>query len=132
MSNATFKAALDDVVIAGVRRKESIVGTDVSPADLPYQYVRLPQTDVTEWTFSRVPLLKTRTLQLVVVVRPIVQGTNIENHDDMITMADSVETALTGAITNVAIEQYSLALETVDIGATSYHAVVVTVTGRDK
>lgn len=132
MTIRTFKDGLNALSIAGVNRRVDEINRDVNVADLPFQYCELPQTGSDFMTFTRLDINPIRTVDLVVIVRPIVMATNEENHDDLIDLADNVVTALAGSISNVHIDSYSLALEPRTIGGTDYHAVVATVTGRDK
>ncbi len=132
MSVTTFTTALADLVITDVVRRESVIPIDVEIADLPYQYVGQPSTDQSFKTFGRVFINPTRTSELVVLVRPVVMGTNSQNYTDVGTMSNNVTTALDAAITNASIDSYQLELGTREINGHEYHAVVATVTGRDK
>ena len=132
MSLRSFKDGLDGLAITGVSRRVDTINLDANVGDLPLQFCSLPATDDDFFTFSRLAINTLATVTLTVVIRPIVMGTNDENQDDLITMADNVKTALATNVSGVHIDNYSIALESITIGGTDYLAVVATVTGRDK
>jgi len=132
MTVTTFKDALSDLVITGVTRQVDIIEIDAELADLPLQYVTLPSSDNSFFTFGRININPIRTCDLVVLVRPVALGTNTQNQIDLKTMADNVVTALEGAIADAVIDSFTLALDPRTIHGTDYLAVVATVTGRDK
>lgn len=131
MTVATFKAGLEALSVSGVAREMDQIDIDPPFADLPAKYVTLPES-VHEFTTYGKVFVPTREAQIVILVRPVVMGRTDESHTDMETLADNLRTAIASGITNVALEAYTIALEQIEVNGTSYHAVVATVTGRDK
>ena len=132
MTITAFSDALSSLVIVGVSRRVDTIPIDVNVADLPVQYVTRPSSDYSFFTFGRVNINPVRTSELTVLVRPVVMGTNNQNYYDVGEMANNVVDALDALITDANLDSYQIDLEPRTIHGTDYHAVIATVTGRDK
>jgi hypothetical protein len=132
MSNRTYRDGLAGLVVDNVaRRYDQMPAIDTELGDLPAQWVRQLEGDHTTKTYGKKFFTAERTQQLVIAVRPIAMGSIEETAEDLIDLADHLETALDGAIPGVRILSYTVAYEVVTVGGVDYAAVVASITGND-
>ena len=133
MSATTFRDALAELVVGGVRRRfYQLPNIDAGLADLPAQWPRAVAADHTTKTFGGRFVTAQRSGELVIVVRPGVLANNEENYDDLLTINDALETALdSNPLTGFRINEYTLSFEDVDINGTSHVAVVADITVQE-
>ena len=134
MSATTFRNELADLVVSGVtRRYDQHPNIDAELGDLPAQWPRAIGGDHTFKTFSGKFVAAVRRAELVIAVRPGVMGTNAENYNDMLTLSDNLEGALDDdPLTGFRIQEYSIRFDPVEVGGTSYAAVIVEITAQEK
>lgn len=96
----TYAAFIDNVAglsITGVTRQYTAPPQQLSTADLPASYPRLPIADNQSITLTHARGLLSATVELVVVMEPYRQGSNVSNFEACVDMIDAIETALTAA-----------------------------------
>jgi len=130
-------ASISGLTITGVNTTFDYTPESLGNADLPASFVRLPVGEVGFAPADCIDSQKTRTIELVVCVKPVGLETAEQNFEDTVTMLDSVDTAVgtwayLPAQNGVAIT-YSLSTSGTSpeiVGDTAYYAVVATITGQ--
>ena len=99
--------------------------------DLPAMWVQFPDSNRGADVSTCIDMSKTRSASLYVAVSPIGVDTMPVNHDDVIDMVDTLETALDAATITVFLEYDITTTNTVTVNDIPYWCVVANVTGRD-
>lgn len=94
-----FVSDIAGMTVSGVTRQYTAPPQQLSTADLPASYPRLPIADNQSVTLTHGRGLLTAAVELVVVMEPYRQGTNVANFTATVTMIDAIETAI---VTNAA------------------------------
>ena len=87
-------ASISGLTIAGVNTSFAYTLESLGNADLPASFVRLPDGDVGFAPADCVDSQIVRTIELVVLVKPVGLETAEQNFSDTVTMLDSVNTAV--------------------------------------
>ena len=90
----TFVNNVAGMSISGVTRAYTAPPQQLSTADLPASYPRLPIADNQSVTLTHGRGLLAAAVEIVVVMEPYRQGTNVVNFAACVTMIDAIETAL--------------------------------------
>jgi len=126
-----FVTAVSGVTLASATRTFAYPPETINTADMPAQWVGLPQGDSPDIISAVNIRNKTRTVDLIVAVSPYGQDTQKQRFDTAVTVMDEIETAL-DALTTMNFMSYTMRMTTeVQAGQLGYWAVVATVTGRD-
>jgi hypothetical protein len=130
---ATFTAAVAALSIAGRKRAYTSPPMQITTADLPASYPRLPSGGLNPDSLSTCTSSgNRRVVDLVVVVEPMGQGTQPQNYAATLAIIDAVENALRTASDGGTITpwlEWTLSIAPVVVGDTPYWAVTATVTG---
>ena len=117
-----FDAALSGLSITGVTRAYTYQALTVQTPDLPASFTRLPGAGIgyNQETCSGNSL----SLELVVALEPLGQGTQSTNHSAVLTMIDNVKTALDTLYT-ASLFTWSAAVAIENIGEVSHWVIVI-------
>jgi hypothetical protein len=138
MAASTLRAfvdALEAIVVTGVtRRYTSGPPESVDTADLPAQFVQLPQLSDQPFNFGNHGGWPTFRADIVIAYEPVAQNTNAVNFDGTVDMVDSLTSAIRALSITAALAALSWTSRqtTVEIAGTSYWAVVTTVEGTTR
>jgi hypothetical protein len=130
---AAFVTAISGLTITSVNRTLDSTPGSIGAADLPFQFVRLPEGDFAPSPASCLETGKIRSIDLVVCIEPAGLEMASQNFDDTVAMMDYIETALdtySNANDHLVFE-YDIVTSGaagVDVGGASYWAVIATVT----
>ena len=128
---ATFTTALSGLTIAGVTRKLTEPPRQVSTADLPLQFVRLPTGEESARTRDHPGGWITITCDLVVVLEPVQQGTQPVNYAATLAMMDAVSAALRATDLAQSRNRWTMRGDWIYLGGeTVYWAVVASVSNN--
>lgn len=130
-----FSNGVADLTVTGVKRKQRYIPDLLNPADIPFQFVRLPDPS------REGPLTAegeggwpNRTIELVIVASPIGLNRQPTNQALVLTLIDNLVAALRAVPATNTISQSKLGWEIrgqIDfIGDTEYWLIVCRVTGN--
>jgi len=132
---AALVSAISGLSITGVNRSEDSTPNDIGAADLPFQFVRLPEGEYAPSPATCTETGTSKSIELVVCIQPAGLETASQNFDDTVAVMDYVEAALhawdIAPAQNGLIVEYSISTSGsggVSIGGSDYWAVVATVT----
>jgi len=132
MTYTQFVEALAAISVTGVQRRFGAPPNQLSSADLPAQWPRLPDGDSEIATFGDEMGLDTLRCDLVVCVEAIGQNTQPVNYARCLQLVDGLQAALTTAArTDNVIDRWTLRLVAEMVGQTPYWLLVASVTGSD-
>lgn len=133
-SYTSFSNGVADLAITGVKRKYRSIPNTLAAADLPAQFVRLPEGSEGPLTADGEGGWPNRTVELVIVVSPIGLNRQPTNHALALTLIDALSTTLRAVAKTNTISQSKLSWEIrgqIDfIGETEYWLIVVPITGN--
>lgn len=130
-----FIASLAGLTVTGVARSYDHTPNQLSTADLPALFPRLPEGGLNLETLSTcTDDGNTRTAELVIAIEAANQSTVSDNFSATVTMLDNLESALdteqqSGGI--MPMIEYGILAGNINISDTDYWAVVATVTGTE-
>jgi hypothetical protein len=135
MSLRAFIAELSAIAVVGVRQAYAAPPERLATANLPALYPRIPTALTAQATVlaqgSLVP--PSLTVELVVVVEPVGQGTAPTNFARTVTLIDALHAALGGLLENSeTIDSWSVVLTAEQVGADAYWLLVATVNGSEQ
>lgn len=104
----TFVNNVAGMTISGVTRAYTSPPQQLSTADLPASYPRLPIADNQSVTLTHGRGLLTAAVEIVVVLEPYRQGTNVANFAACVTMIDAIETALATNANTYDIDRWNI------------------------
>lgn len=122
-----FVDALADLDIDGVRRKRKVMPTEINRADLPMSYVRIPDASRSTSTLSYGMDLRHGVAELVVVVAPMLTGTQERNFYATVDMVDAIADALVTNAAALGMDGYEIRSEEDTMGDVAYWALVARV-----
>jgi len=131
---ASFVSSMSGLEISGVQRSYTYAPESLGAADLPAQFVRLPEGDLTYAPDNCQAIGKTRTIDLIVCLEPANLETASRNYDDTVAMMDYIETALDAWNAAQGAVMFSYSISTsgtapVYVGSTPYWAVIASING---
>lgn len=133
-SYTAFCHGIADLTISGVKRKYRNIPDQISTADLPCQFVRLPEGSEGPLTALGEGGWPNRMLELVIVASPVGQNRQPLNHELVLTLIDALSGTLRAVPANNTISQAKLSWRIrgrIDlIGDTEYWFIVATITGN--
>lgn len=124
--------AVRDVSITGVKRVYGYEPDTVNTADLPAQYVRLPQSEAgrfSDWAAVCIDQSKTRNAQLVILLETAGQSTTPANFANALVFMDRVDTALSGLDVGL-LRDHTIKAGKIQKNAVDYWAVIADVIVR--
>lgn len=129
-----FAHGIGDLTITGVKRKYRNIPDQLSTADLPCQFVRLPESSEGPLTASGEGGWPNRTVDLVIVASPVGQSRQPTNQDLVLTLIDALSTTLRAVPATNTISQAKLSWRIrgrIDaIGDTEYWFIVASIVGN--
>jgi len=131
---AAFSSGVANLSITGVKRKYTNIPDQLSTADLPCQFVRLPVGSEGPLTADGQGGWPNRTVELVIVVSPVGQSRQPTNQALALTLIDALCTTLRAVPATNTISQAKLSWairgEIDYIGETEYWYIVASITGN--
>lgn len=130
---ATFVTAVTGLAIAGITRQYDYPPQQITTADLPASFPRLPGGTLNLDTLTTCDTSgNARTMELIVLVQALGQDNNEPNYDDTITLIDAVDGALRTAMdgaTIMPILEWTLSSGQVPVGGSAYWGITAEITG---
>jgi len=128
---ADFVTALGGMSVTGVTASATAPPRQVSTAQLPYLFPRLPVGNNSIETLASTPGIQSATCEVVVLLEAATQSTPALNFALALTMMDNLNTALTAlAASGGVVDDWSIRQDVeVTSDGTEYYALVATVTG---
>ena len=125
MTYATFVANLMDLTVTGVTRVHDEPPAQISTADLPVMYPRLPELSNEVISLGLLSGLPQMQCEVVILVEPIGQSINSANFAAMVAIIDAFNAALVAS--DIRADNWSIRQETAVLSDTPYWALVATV-----
>ena len=94
MSYASFASTLTGITVTGVKRAYTAPPAQISTADLPALFPRLPQGNTAIDTLGRTSGLLSMTCDVVLIVEPVMQNRATANYTASLALMDALDTAL--------------------------------------
>lgn len=133
-SYTSFSNGVADLTVTGVKRKYRNIPNTLAAADLPAQFVRLPESNEGPLTADGEGGWPNRTVELVIVASPLGLSRQPTNHALVLTLIDALTTTLRAVAATNTISQSKLSWEIrgqIDlIGDTEYWLIVTRITGN--
>ena len=124
---AAFATAIANISVAGVTTKETAPPSQVTTAELPMSYPRLPELSREIISIGYQFGLDASTVEIVFLVEPLMQNVNSANFAAMTALVDAIDTAYAAAASTNGIDRWSIRQETATLTDTPYWALVATV-----
>ena len=131
MTYTEYVAILAGLSITGVVKAYSSPPTQLSTAQLPAQWPRLPSGETAVASLGGEMGLPSFTCDLVVSIEVIGQNTQPANYTKALALIDALQTALTTEALNNVVDSWQMRLDGEQIGDTAYWVIVATVTGSE-
>jgi hypothetical protein len=132
MTYAEYTAMLSGLTVSGVSKRFTSAPAQLSTANLPAQWPRLPQGSTEVTSLDGGAGLTTFVCDLVVAVEAVGQNTQPANWTKALQIIDAMHTALVAeSESNKVIDKWALRLAQDQIGDTVYWLIVATVTGSN-
>lgn len=129
-NNAAFVSAMQGLSITGVTRHYDEPPASVNTADLPAAFPMLPSGTLGERLTTCINDSKTRSMQFVIIIEAVGQGTQAQNYARIAALMDNLETAL-DALTTANFTDYEItANTTVAVAGNEFWSIVADVTMR--
>ena len=127
MTYTSFVAGLAALNVSGVTRKYTAPPSQLSSADLPTMYPRLPEGNQEIVSFGYEVGKLSTVCELVVVMKADKQGNSQPNFADCLTMLDALNSALDANAASLNLDRWSLRQDGEQIGETPYWIIVARV-----
>lgn len=125
---------LADLVVTGVKRRYRNIPNQLSTADLPAQFPRLPEGEEGPMTADGEGGWPAKQIQLVIAACPIGQNRQPTNHALVLTLTDNLNTTLRAVANSNSIFQgkmtWTVAGRIDFIGENEYWLLVATIRGE--
>lgn len=131
MTYTEYTATLAGLIVTGVVKRYSAPPTQLSTAQLPAQWPRLPQGETTIASLGGEMGLPSFTCDLVVAIEVIGQNTQPANYAKCLAVIDAMQTALTTEALDGVVDTWTLRMDVEQIGDAAYWVIVATVTGSE-
>ncbi len=131
MTYTEYVATLAGLSITGVVKAYSSPPTQLSTAQLPAQWPRLPSGETAVASLGGEMGLPSFTCDLVIAVEAMQQNTQPANYTKALALIDALQTALTTEALNNVVDSWQMRLDGEQIGDTAYWVIVATVTGSE-
>ena len=135
-TNAVFVAAMQALAITGVTRHYDEPPGSVQTADLPCAFPHMPQGGLGEKSLSCWDSNKVRSMDFVILIEPVGQGTQAQNYGAIAALMDNLEAKLDdlelsqgGTLANFL--EYDIGAQIVTLGQNDYWGIVANVRARD-
>jgi xanthine/uracil permease len=131
MTYTEYVAILAGLDVTGVVKVYTAPPTQLSTAQLPAQWARLPQGETTIATLTGAAGLPSFTCDLVIAVEAMGQNTQPANYAKCLALIDALQTALTTEALENKVDSWTLRMDAEQIGETAYWTLVASVTGSE-
>jgi hypothetical protein len=133
MTARTWIEGIAALEVEGVRRQYLYPPQQISDADLPMSFPRLPEANEEVVALSGAVGLTSRQMEWVFVVRPFMLSTSKTEFEKALDLIDAIGSELRDATVSLSIDNWAIkwAEESFDGGLTGDRVFVCTVTGRE-
>mgnify|MGYP000908911100 len=131
MTYTEYVATLAGLTVTGVVKAYSAPPTQLSTAQLPAQWARLPQGETTVASMGGQMGLPSFTCDLVIAVEAMGQNTQPANYARALAIIDALQTTLADEALSGVVDSWQMRLDGEQIGDTAYWVIVATVTGSE-
>jgi len=131
MTYAEYVATLTALTVTGVTKRYSAPPSQLSTAQLPAMWARLPSGTVEVVAMDGGAGLPSFTCDLVIAIEAMAQSTQPANYAKGIAVIDALQAALTTEALEGVLDSWALRLDAEAIGDTAYWVIVATVTGSN-
>jgi len=131
MTYTEYVAILAGLDVAGVVKVYTAPPTQLSTAQLPAQWARLPSGETAIASMGGQMGLPSLTCDLVIAVEVIGQNTQPANYAKALGIIDALQAALADEALGGVVDSWTLRMDGEAIGDTAYWVIVATVTGSD-
>lgn len=135
-TNAAFLSAIQGLSISGVTRHYDEPPASIHTADLPAAFPLLPGGGLGEKQVTCFNQNKTRSIDFIIAIEPVGQGTQAANYARLAALMDALESVVDdleksqGGSLATFIE-YTIESAIVTIGGTDFWAIRAAITARD-
>ena len=131
MTYTEYAAMLSGLDVTGVVKAYTAPPTQLSTAQLPAMWPRLPSGETTIATMTGAAGLPSLACDLVIAVNAYGQGMQPVNYAAALTIIDALQTTLTTEALDNVVDSWQMRLDAEQIGDTAYWVIVATVTGSE-
>ena len=131
MTYTEYVAILAGLDVAGVVKTYTAPPTQLSTAQLPAQWARLPSGETAIASMGGQMGLPSLTCDLVIAVEVIGQNTQPANYAKTLGLIDALQATLADEALGGVVDSWTLRLDAEQIGDAAYWVIVATVTGSD-
>jgi len=131
MTYTEYAALLAALPVTGVVKLYTSPPTQLTTAQLPAMWPRLPQGETQIVAMTGGTGLPALTCDLVIAVEVLGQNTQPANYAKALTTIDALQTALIAEALDGVVDSWALRLDVEQIGDTAYWVIVATVTGSE-
>jgi len=131
MTYTEYVATLAGLTVTGVVKAYSAPPTQLSTAQLPAQWARLPSGETTISTMTGAAGLPSLTCDLVIAVEVIGQNTQPANYAKALAIIDALHAALADEALGCVLDSWQMRVDVDQVGDTAYWVIVATVTGSE-
>lgn len=131
MTYTEYAAMLAGLNVAGVTKRFTSPPTQLSTAQLPAQWPRLPSGETQIATLTGAAGLPTFACDLVIAVEAYQQNTQPANYAKALAVIDAMQTTLTTEALNSDLDSWQMRVDVDQVGDTAYWVIVATVTGSE-
>jgi hypothetical protein len=125
---AEFVEDLHAMSIAGVARSFSYPSSQVTTAELPTKFLGFPDLTQGVETFTSGLAKTVVTIELIVLIAPVLHNLNKENYDTSVEIIDAMQSALRTNAADLSLDAWQLRVATHQMGETTFWAVSGTLT----
>jgi hypothetical protein len=129
MTYTEFVSMLAGLTVTGVPRRFNAPPVQLSTAQLPAMWPRLPRGASNVVTLGSALDVAVLTCDLVVAVEAVGQNAQLTNYARALSIIDALQAALTAEAEEGALDSWQFRLDGELIGETPYWVIVATVTG---
>ena len=131
MTYTEYTATLAGLDVTGVVKRYTSPPTQLSTAQLPAQWPRLPQGETTIASMGGQMGLPPLTCDLVIAVEAMGQNTQPANYSKALAVIDALQAALADEALGDVVDTWTMRIDAEAIGDTAYWVIVATVTGSE-
>jgi len=131
MTYTEYVATLAGLDVTGVVKSYTAPPTQLSTAQLPAQWARLPSGETTVASMGGQMGLPSFTCDLVIAVEAMGQNTQPANYARALAIIDALQATLVDEALNNVADSWTMRLDAEQIGDTAYWVIVATVTGSE-
>lgn len=131
MTFVEFVQAIQSLTVAGVARHYEEPPESLSTADLPASFPMMPRGGRERAVTTCTANDKTRSIDFIVVIEAIGQGTQASRYDQIAALADATEAAIDAADLGI-FPTYTINTGIVDVAGGSYLAITAAIETADR